>query len=252
MVTGALVVALLGSGATSAPPVERLVPRIVAVWPHDPLIFTQGLLWNDGRLFESHGLRGRSGVRRVILESGEADRIALNAPEEFGEGLALGPGELVQLTWEEAIAHRYSLDSLRPLGTFRYRGEGWGLTFDGTAYWMSDGSAILRRREVTKFEILSEVVVTLEGNPVGGLNELEYAEGQIYANVWMSDRILRIDPRSGVVTGTIDASGLLSGEERARTDVLNGIAYDPSRRVFYLTGKMWPKLFEVEFVPSRP
>jgi glutamine cyclotransferase len=246
-------------GAPSAPRatgeslVQKLVPRVVAVWPHDPSVFTQGLLWSDGRLFESHGIRGRSGVRRVVLETGEADRFFTNPPGDFGEGLARAGGELVQLTWEEGVAHRLGVDSLQPLGTYRYRGEGWGLAFDGTVYWMSDGSSSLQRRDASTFEVVASLAVTLDGAPVPRLNELEFVDGQIFANQWMTDRILRIDPRSGAVTAVIDASGLLSGEERSRTDVLNGIAYDPSRRVFFLTGKLWPKLFEVEFVPDlRP
>lgn len=246
-------------GAPSAPiasggqPVQKLVPRVVAVWPHDPSIFTQGLLWSDGHLFESHGIRGRSGVRRVVLETGEADRFFTNPPSDFGEGLARAGGELVQLTWEEGVAHRLAVDSLRSVGTFRYRGEGWGLAFDGTAFWMSDGSSTLQRRDASTFELVAPLAVTLDGAPVPRLNELEFVDGQIFANQWMTDRILRIDPRSGAVTAVVDASGLLSAEERSRTDVLNGIAYDPSRRVFFLTGKLWPRLFEVEFVPDlRP
>jgi glutaminyl-peptide cyclotransferase len=249
-----------GTAATTAtapesrkPTVERWIPRVRAVWPHDAGAFTQGLVWRGGRLFESTGLYGRSSVRRVVLETGEVERETPLPERQFGEGLAFGLEEWVQITWQEGVAHRFGSDDLAARGAFRYSGEGWGLAFDGTAYWMSDGSATLRRRDPRTFAVLAERVVTLDGQPVERLNELEYVAGQIYANVWMTDRIVRIDPETGHVTATIDASSLLSPEERSHADVLNGIAYDGERQSFFLTGKLWPKLFEVDFVADdRP
>jgi glutamine cyclotransferase len=224
-----------------------------AVWPHDAGAFTQGLVWRQGRLYESTGLYGRSMVRRVVLETGEVELQTPLPSRQFGEGLAFGLGEWVQITWQEGVAHRFGAEDLGPRGDFRYAGEGWGLAFDGEAFWMSDGSSTLRRRDAKTFAVLAERAVTLDGEAVDRLNELEFVDGQIYANVWMTDRIVRVDPATGRVNAVIDASSLLSADERSRADVLNGIAYDAERRVFFLTGKLWPKLFEVDFVadPAR-
>lgn len=245
--------------------VEELVVEVVAVRPHDPGAFTQGLVFDGRHLLESTGRFGRSELRRVDPESGEVlSRVALS-PDHFGEGLALvsgaatGTGEevgggarLVQLTWLAGRALTWSAESFEPGETLTFEGEGWGLCFDGTSLVMSDGSATLTLRDVATFGPVRRVPVTLRGQPVRGLNELECIGGAVWANVLGSAVIVRIDPGSGAVTAVVDAGGLLSAEEAARADVLNGIAWDPEREIFYITGKNWPKLFEARFVPRPP
>jgi len=230
--------------------VQRLRPRVLATWPHERSSFTQGLLWHRGTLYESIGLYGKSALRRLELETGAASSERRLAPAFFGEGLALGDGELVQLTWREGVAFRFDPESLAPRGEFHYTGEGWGLAFDGRRYVRSDGSDILRFHDAVSFSETGKLAVTLNGRAADRLNELEWSAGALYANRWQTDEILRIDPASGRVTAVIDASDLLAQEDRAGADVLNGIACDPARGVFYLTGKLWPKLFEVVFEPA--
>jgi glutaminyl-peptide cyclotransferase len=226
--------------------VPVLVPRVMAEWPHDPRAFTQGLVFDRGQLLESTGQYGVSELRRVELESGRVlARVPLDA-SLFGEGLALVGDRLIQLTWQEGRAFVYQAASLERIAEWRYQGEGWGLTFDGQRLVMSDGSDILTFRDPRTFAHLGRLRVTLDGAPLPALNELEWAAGAIWANVWQTDRIVRIEPESGQVTAVVDASGLLRADERAGADVLNGIAYDAGRRVFYLTGKLWPRVFEVE------
>ena len=230
--------------------IEKLVARVLAEWPHDPDAFTQGLVWEAGGFWESLGLYGRSQVRRVELESGRVVR-SVDCPKEvFGEGLALAGRRLVQITWKEGRAFFYDPVTLQRSGQTTYTGDGWGLTFDGARLWMSDGSATLQVRDPRSLALERTLPVSRAGEPQGFINELEWADGALWANVWQSDTIVRIDPKSGEVTGEVDASGLLTREERERTDVLNGIAWDPQRHVFFITGKLWPKLFEVEF--ARP
>lgn len=242
--------------------VEALDVHVVDVHPHDRRAFTQGLVWDDGTLYESTGQYGRSSLRAIDLERGEILRSVSLPQRLFGEGLALvteesgrgGEAEearLVQLTWRANTALVWSVPGLRPLHELRYSGEGWGLCFDGERLVMSDGSSRLTFRHPDDFRIRRRLEVERDESPVPFLNELECVDGTIYANVWMSDEILRIDASSGRVTGVVDASGLLSTEERAAADVLNGIAYRPERGTFLVTGKYWPKLFEVEIV-SRP
>jgi len=225
--------------------------RIVAVHPHDPAAFTQGLVWHDGRLYESLGGYGRSSVREVDLESGRVLRESRLPASEFGEGLALAGDRWIQLTWRESTAHLWRRDDLVAAGSMSYEGEGWGLTTDGDRLVMSDGSSALVFRSSESFAPLSTLRVTRAGRPEAYLNELEWAAGSIYANIWQSDEIVRIDPASGEVRAVFDAGGLLTAEERQSTDVLNGIAWNPGTGRFYLTGKLWPKLFEVELVESE-
>lgn len=252
------VAAALVAGATAlptpaptarGPAVERLAVGVLAERPHDPRSFTQGLLFHDGLLYESVGQYRESALLAVDPASGAALRRVDLEPGLFGEGLALVGDRLVQLTWREGRALVYRRADFAKLAELRYSGEGWGLTFDGRRLIQSDGSATLRWRDPVSFAVTGALRVTVDGQPRDNLNELEWAEGAIYANVWMSDEIVRIDPASGRVTAVIDASGLLTPAERGAADVLNGIAYDPARRVFYLTGKHWPKLFEAVFVP---
>lgn len=245
---GLVALMLLAARCRAEPaPVEQLRVRVLAVHPHDASSFTQGLLWHDGSLYESTGQYGGSRLRRVVPATGEVlQDVALDA-DLFGEGLARVGDRLVQLTWRNRRGLVYDLATLTRRGEVAYETEGWGLCHDGAALWMSDGSTRLTRRDPVSFAAYGEVEVTLEGRPVARLNELECAEGWIYANVLDSDRILRIDPASGAVRAVIDASDLLSPAERSTADVLNGIAHDPETGVFYLTGKYWPKLFEVVF-----
>jgi len=230
--------------------VERLSIKVLAAYPHDPVAFTQGLVWDGGVLYESTGLYGRSSLRRVEPMTGEVLERRMVDPNLFGEGLARVGGKLLQLTWKAGIALVYDVGTLAQVDEYGFNGEGWGLAYDGQRLMMSDGSHRLTVRDPEDFRWLETIEVRLAGTPVPNLNELEFAEGALYANVWGDERIVRIDPFSGAVTATIDASGLLLPEERARVDVLNGIAYDPVSRSFWLTGKFWPKIFQVVFVPG--
>jgi glutamine cyclotransferase len=228
--------------------VEQLRVEVLGSRPHDGQAFTQGLVWDDGTLYESTGLRGRSTVRRVNVETGQVEALLPLEPRFFGEGLALAGDRLVQITWQEGVALVYDRASLALVDTFAYSGEGWGLCYDGSRFVMSDGSSNLTFRDAHTFEALGTVAVTLRGRPVERLNELECVGDAVFANVWQTDMIVRIDARNGQVTADIDAAGLLSPADRAGADVLNGIAYDPGRDVFLITGKLWPRMFEVRFV----
>jgi len=227
---------------------ERLRVQVVQTYPHDPNAFTQGLVLAGGRLFESTGLEGRSSLREVDLTTGRVlRRLDVPAPV-FAEGLALVGTRLFQITWKHETVYTYDRDTFKKGPTFPYSGEGWGLCHNGQELVMSDGSARLTFRGPETFRAMREVVVREGGQPVDQLNELECVGPHVYANVWMTDRIVRIDPKSGAVTATIDASNLLPAAERYGTDVLNGIAHDPSNDTFLITGKLWPKLFRVRFV----
>lgn len=229
-----------------------LVPKVLSVWHHDPNSFTEGLLWHNGLLYESSGLYGQSNLREVDPETGLVLGRIEDSSSVFGEGLALdGSNHLYQLTWQEKLGYIYDLDTLTQIGTVSYDGEGWGLCFDGQHFFMSDGSALIYIREARTFAVLGSIQISQTGKPISNLNELECVGDSIYANVWKTNTILRIDKATGEVTGIIDASGLLTPQELAQTGsdgVLNGIAYDPTHDVFLITGKLWPKLFEVKFV----
>jgi glutaminyl-peptide cyclotransferase len=238
------------------PPLRRLRVRVLARYPHDTEAFTQGLLLHGGELYESTGQYGRSSLRRVEVETG---RVLAERPlpaEWFGEGLARVPGEgaggdrLIQLTWQEGVAPVWRLDGLERLGEHHYTGEGWGLCHDPTVpggrLVMSDGSARLTFRDPETFAETGAVAVTLEGRPVGLINELECVDGRVLANVLFSDNLLEIDPATGRVTALIQAAGLLTPAEARAADVLNGIAHDPADGTLLLTGKLWPWLFRVE------
>jgi len=242
-------------GGVAGEEVERLRVNVLSESPHDSAAFTQGLVVEDGtgelaRLFESTGLYGQSTLREVGLRSGEVLRSVSLPADHFGEGLALVGDRLIQLTWREGVAHVYDRDTFEKTGQFTYSGEGWGLCYDGRRLMMSDGSAKLFFRSPETFELQGSVEVTLDGRPQRYLNELEFVGGRVYANVWYQDIILEIDPAGGKVTAVIDASGLLAPEERPAADVLNGIAYSHRTRTFFITGKRWPRMFEVTFVPE--
>jgi glutaminyl-peptide cyclotransferase len=242
--------AVAAAPASTPNPPERLTVQVVSVRPHDPEAFTQGLLLHDGSLYESAGNYGKSSLREVDPKTGAVKRKVAVPPEYFAEGLALVDDRLIQLTWKEERALVYNRADFKQVGDFRYDGEGWGLCWDGARIVMSDGSERLTFRDPKTFATLSTLTITRDGKPVPELNELECVDGLVYANVWQTDEILRIDPKDGRVTAVIDASGLLTPEERRTADVLNGIAWDPVAKTFLITGKLWPKLFEVRFVPA--
>lgn len=231
--------------------VEQLKVKVLADYPHDPTAFTQGLVWDGGVLFESTGLYGRSTVRRVDANSGQVLEKTVLDPNFFGEGLARVDDRLIQLTWKAGIALVYELVSLELIDEYGYNGDGWGLAYDGERLVMSNGSEFLTHRDPRDFRWLKTIEVLEEGRPLDRLNELELVDDQLYANVWGENRIVRIYPESGRVTASVDASGLLTAREARMVDVLNGIAYDPSSQSFWLTGKFWPRMFQVEFVPAE-
>jgi glutamine cyclotransferase len=229
---------------------RKLRYKVVASYPHDPDAFLQGLVWQNGRLFESTGLHGQSSLREVSLKSGQILRKVSLSQQYFGEGLALANDRLFQITWQSGEAFLYDLQ-FKQLRTFRYSGEGWGLTFDGSSLIMSDGTDSLTFRNPNTFEAKRSIKVTLNGAPVRSLNELEYINGQIWANVWQTDYILCIHPKTGVAGSYLDLRGLLP--DRMRTgneDVLNGIAFDKKSGRILLGGKKWPRLFEIKLTPS--
>lgn len=223
--------------------------RVVHSYPHDAKAFTQGLVFADGHLYESTGLVGRSSLRMVDLETGRVLQ-ELPVPQPyFAEGLATWDSTLVQLTWQSHVAFIYDRFSFRQLDTVKYTGEGWGLTTDGKALIMSNGTAELRFLDPKTFRELRRVTVKDHGRPVIHLNELEMVKGEIYANIWYSDRIARISPATGKVLGWIDLAGLLPANQRTDSGaVLNGIAYDAAHDRLFVTGKLWPRLFEIKVV----
>ncbi len=231
---------------------EALKVRVLATHPHDPAAFTQGLLWFRGKLIESTGLYARSGVRRSDPKTGVVELAGRLPDDVFGEGLALVGRDLVQLTWKNGKALYWDLMTMRVWKEVTYEGEGWGLCYDGSRLVMSDGTDTLMFRDPKDFSMLGQIQVRMHGSPVAHLNELECVDDEVYANVWQTDFIARIDANTGTVTGWIDASNLLQGADRQGVDVLNGIAYVPETKRFLLTGKNWPKIFEVEFVAAAP
>jgi glutamine cyclotransferase len=235
--------------AATEPAVRTLRVDVLREFSHERDAYTQGLVWWDDQLFESTGRVGDSTLRRLDPQTGEVlQRIDL-AEQYFGEGLALVDQRLIMLTWRAERAFTYDRDSFEALDTYRYRGEGWGLCLDGDRLVMSDGTDLLTFRDPVTFEPIGEQRVRLRGQPLHKLNELECVDGAVYANVWEDDFLVRIDPETGGVTDYIDAAGLLQGDDLIGSEVLNGIAYNPDAETFYITGKWWPKMFEVRFVP---
>jgi glutamine cyclotransferase len=226
--------------------------KIVHIYPHDPNAFTQGLIYVDGHLYESTGRTGRSSLRMVDLTTGQVQQEHDLAADYFGEGLTDWGSTLVQLTWLSHKAFVYDRFSFRPVKTFSYDGEGWGLTHDETQLILSDGTPYLRFLDPDTFHVARRLrVVDERGHPVENLNELEYIHGEIYANIWQTDEIVRISPRTGKVIGRLDLSGIIDKRElHGEGAVLNGIAYDASTDRLFVTGKLWPKLFEIKIVPK--
>jgi glutaminyl-peptide cyclotransferase len=215
---------------------------------HERDAYTQGLVWWNDQLFESTGRHGESTLRRLDPRTGRVEQ-RIEVPDQyFGEGLAIIDRRLLMLTWTSGRAFTYDRDSFELGETFQYQGEGWGLCYDGARLVMSDGSDRLTFRDPDSFEPIGEQFVRLRGQPLRDLNELECVDGAVYANVWEQDFFVRIDPVTGRVTDYIDATDLLQGGDRNGSEVLNGIAYNPTTETFYITGKWWPKMFEVRFV----
>jgi glutaminyl-peptide cyclotransferase len=228
-------------------PVARY--QVVHVYPHDPQAFTQGIAFADGVLYEGTGLNGRSTVRTVKLENGEVLKVHKVAEQYFGEGIAVWRDRIFELTWRSGTGFIYDRNTLERVGTFTYAGEGWGLTHDGARLIMSDGSAFLRFLDPDTQRETGRVQVRDGGVPVEHLNELEFVKGEVLANVWQTERVVRIDPKTGRVLGWIDFAGLLSPGDAARgVDVMNGIAYDAANDRLFVTGKLWPRLFEVRIL----
>jgi glutamine cyclotransferase len=236
------------SAAANAEQPVRYGYRVVQVFPHDPRAFTQGLIFRDGFLYESTGLEGKSELRKVRLETGEViERREVDA-RHFAEGLAAFGERLFQLTWRSGVGFVYSLGDFMPQRTFSYQGEGWGLASDARRLVMSDGTSTLRFLDPESLRETGRLTVTEQGRPVANLNELEVVKDQIFANVWQTDDIVIIAPADGRVVGRIDLTGLLPPDDRPGADVLNGIAWDRERDRLFVTGKWWPKLFEIQLV----
>jgi glutaminyl-peptide cyclotransferase len=251
-----VMIAATAPGAISArrPQASASVPvhgyEVVRSYPHDPSAYTQGLLWHKGFLYESAGKYQRSSLRKIQLETGKVIQQVAVAPEFFAEGLALLNGKLFQLTWREHTAFAYDLESFKRTGELSYPWEGWGLTTDGKSLIASDGSNQIRFVDPATFAVQRTIRVFADNDPshpLREINELEYVNGEIYANVWQSDFIIRIAPATGKLLGVINLTGILPGKSPDETDsVLNGIAYDSDHQRLFITGKLWPRLFEIK------
>lgn len=230
-------------------PLERAV--VVKRYPHDPGAFTEGLFIDRGQLFESTGMVGRSSVRQVDLKTGKVLKSVEIPPPYFGEGIAPWNGQILSLTWQDGQGFRWNRKSLKKLGTFRYAGEGWALTSTGKELVMSDGTDSLRFVDPASFTVKRTLKVTIRGRPLNMLNELEWVDGQVLANIWMTDFVVRIDPASGKVVGVIDLGDLhRDAGAFGNGQVANGIAWDARAKKLYFTGKEWPWLYEVRIVPA--
>jgi glutaminyl-peptide cyclotransferase len=225
--------------------------EIVNAYPHDTAAFTQGLVFYQGGLFESTGMYGSSSLRKVELETGRVLKKVDVPSQYFAEGLVLFHGRLLQLTWQNQIGFIYDQETFQQLGSFNYLSEGWGLTHDGKSLILSDGTNQIRFLDPNTFQVQRVINVLDRGQPVVRLNELEYVNGELLANVWLTNRLARINLNDGTVTSWIDLTGLLSPQESVRADVLNGIAYDETGDRLFVTGKYWPKLFEIRLKSAR-
>jgi glutaminyl-peptide cyclotransferase len=247
-----LVLCVLAGAPAAGAEVPIYDVEVVHTYPHDPQAFTEGLFYLNGYLYESTGLEEHSSIRKVRLETGEVlQKIDIPA-QYFGEGIVNWGGTLISLTWKSHVGFIFNLDNLKPKGQFHYAGEGWALTRDDKRIIMSDGTSELRFLDPATLSETGRLRVTLNGNPVQNVNELEWVKGEIFANVWQTNWILRIDPASGAVVGLINLSGLLKSADivPGQTDVLNGIAYDAKNNRLFVTGKNWPKLFEIRLRSS--
>jgi glutaminyl-peptide cyclotransferase len=231
----------------------RYTVKIVRTFPHDRNSFTQGLEFKDGILYEGTGLNGRSTLRQVRLDNAQVLAQVPLPAEYFGEGITVQASRILQLTWKHGQGFVYEKRTLKRIGSFAYPGEGWGLTNDGKQVFMSDGSAQIRVWDGATLKEQRRITVNTAGRPIDQLNELEFINGEIYANVWQTDTILRIAPADGRVLGVIDLSALSAAimKEAPDADVLNGIAYDAVGKRLFVTGKLWPKIYEVQLVAAN-
>lgn len=243
---------LLVCANTPKPEVQAFVGEVVARYPHDRTAFTQGLLFHDGTLFESTGKIGESQIRRVRLSDGRVFKSAALPTHMFGEGMTLWRGELISITWQDGTGFRWDSQSLKQKSRFSYPGEGWGLTDDGQSLYMSDGTPDIRVLNPASFVEQRRIHVTFQGRAIRNINELEWVNGALYANIWQTTKIIRVDPASGAVNAVIDLAALADEVGSDGLDnVLNGIAYDKKRDLFLVTGKNWPTLFAIKLRP-RP
>jgi glutamine cyclotransferase len=247
-----LLAAVLGGLLATAQAVVPVYDYVVKQsYPHDPQAFTQGLVYRDGFLYESTGMNGRSSIRKVELTTGKVLQQRDIPSIYFGEGITLVGKEIISLTWTSQQGFGFDLETFAPTRKWNYRGEGWGLATGDGKVFMSDGSNVIRVLDPVTLAERSRIRVTADGVPVDQLNEMEWVEGELYANIWQTDRIARIDPATGNVVGWIDLSGLLAPKWRGIriVDVLNGIAYDGAGHRLFVTGKLWPRVFEITLVP---
>jgi len=231
---------------STADAAKKVEWEVVNSYPHDPDAFLQGLVWHDNGFYEGTGLNGRSSLRQVEFPSGKVLK-KVDIPQEFfGEGIALVNDHLIQLTWQSHKGFVYDRQTFNKIREFSYPTEGWGLTYDGKNLILSDGSSSLFFLDPETFQTVRKIDVTLNGSPLRRLNELEYINGEIWSNVWQTDQIVRIDPTSGKVTSYLDMAGILTRQYRTgNEDVLNGIAYDPQQKRIFISGKQWPRIFEI-------
>jgi glutamine cyclotransferase len=255
---GLLQALILGAAMLTAGGVRAAVPvygyRIVHAFPHDPNAFTEGLFYQGGFLYESTGLEGQSSIRQVRLETGQVLRQRPISAQYFGEGIVAWKDRLVELTWKSQIGFVYDLASFTPRASFRYPGEGWALTRDDKRLIMSDGTPVIRFLDPATLKQIGAITVTADGQPVANINELEWIKGQIWANIWQTSRIARIDPKTGHVLGWIDLTdmAIVEGSKGGKPiDVLNGIAYDAVHDRIFVTGKLWPDLYEIKLTAAR-
>lgn len=226
--------------------------RIVNTYPHNTNSFTQGLIFDKGVLYESTGLNGRSAVKIVDLKTGKTLKSHELPDNYFGEGIAIIENKIIQLTWRSKTGFVYDKKTLKLIKKFSYQTQGWGITYDGKYLIISDGSAVLYFMDPNTFKVVGTLEVYGDNGKVSKLNELEYINGEIYANIWGTEKIARINPKTGRVTAWIDLSGLLNKEDKKnRVDVLNGIAFNSDKGSLFVTGKLWPKMFEIELVPKN-
>ena len=238
------------SAVLAALPVHGV--EVKAAYPHDPRAFTQGLLYLNGQLYESTGLEGRSTIRRVRLADGAVLQSKAISPDLFGEGIVNWGNELISVTWQDQVGFRWDLKTFALRSSFKYPGEGWALTQDGKHLIMSDGTPALRFLDPNTFKEVRRVRITAEGRPVTGLNEIEWVKGEVWGNIWQTNLIARIDPRTGVVKSLIDLSALPETARKPNVDAVpNGIAYDSQGDRLFVTGKLWPRLYEVRLTPPR-
>jgi len=257
LVFAILIAGCLTNGQTSRPATTAAAPKkygykIIKTYPHDPAAFTQGLEYREGVLYEGTGRNGSSSLRKVELETGKVIQQIPLDPKYFGEGITVLNRQIVQLTWTHQIGFVYEQGSFRLIRDFNYTGEGWGLANDGSRIFMSDGSPEIRIMDPLSLAQTRRITVRDGTQPIKMLNELEYVRGELYANVWQTERIARISPADGKVLGWIELAGLLTPAEKLRAGsdgVLNGIAFDQLGNRLFVTGKLWPKLFEIQLVP---